>query len=96
MLRLADMSAQSGQFFVKNIDILTATVTYVYLRIYSILCKLCKMFAFLHEMTNGLCFDKIISLYFGAPMITTMTKGQIYLFLLKNLPKRTKIYINRT
>jgi hypothetical protein len=51
------------------------------------------MFAFLHEMTNGLCFDKIISLYFGAPMITTMTKGQIYFFCSKTFQKGLKFIL---
>jgi hypothetical protein len=40
---------------------------------------------------NGLCFDKIVSLYFGAPKTTTIDIGvkrkRDFLDLLKNLPK---------
>jgi hypothetical protein len=41
--------------------------------------------------SNRLCFDKIISLYFGAPKTTTIDIGaqrkRDFLDLLKNLPK---------
>jgi hypothetical protein len=50
---------------------------------------------------NGLCFGKIISLHFGAPNIITIdiprcNKKKGFMDLLKNLPKMTKIQINRT
>jgi hypothetical protein len=44
---------------------------------------------------NGLCFDKIISLYFGAPKTTTINIGAKrkwhFLHLPKNLPKMAKM-----
>jgi hypothetical protein len=46
-------------------------------------------------VSNGLCFNKIVSLYFGAPKTTTidigMKRKRDFLDLLKNLPKITKI-----
>jgi hypothetical protein len=50
------------------------------------------------ELSNGLCFDKIISLYFWGPKITTIDIGakrkMIFFTCSKTLEKNTKMYIN--